>query len=545
MNHSEWPYHDLTWWINQIDQTVVPACGIPFEEPQDPESYMMTVKQRLESVLSSDNPCLTQRNPDAARTLLFRAKALKKWRLNVPGHQSRDRAAEAKRGFLLRNADAARYHAGIYADVMRELLHYWLPEPSEEQCQNGRFGPGACAERRSHPQRYIALYEWCSNEHWPEDPSGLADAQLGTARLCAVPKDWDKDRLITVEPSYSTFEQQRVRKLILESIHSGPLRGTAMDLGYTDGQAIQRGIALRASRTGRQATIDLSDASDGISWTAVQEVFPEWLVRLLFLSRTPRIVHDATGGQPLTTDLHIFAGMGNATTFPVETLYFSALMESIRITHFPSSSRKSRVSVFGDDIICDSDVASVLLEHSQEEIPGIKVNRSKSFLGASPWRESCGIYAYDGVDVTVPKVDGYTPSWCGAQGVSDLCSRLLTGPFIGLAHAIVECRPTSLENLPFSIEGYPAFSYSGLPYDILPQTRWNTRYQRREAKVTVRCERNAMYSCCDQPGVYPPASVWLTASLLGELHQDNHGRVSFPLREIERTVWRRVTPSVS
>lgn len=390
-------------------------------------------------------------NPEDVRRSLFFAKALRKWRLDVPGSTAADRAKTALDGFVQRNIAAAdASYVPLLQDEMRRLLKLWLPEIGSDGI-HGRFGPGAVEEQWPHGLRFVRLLQWVNSggAEFEDLPFGHADVDADICRLCAVPKDYAKDRLITVEPAYATFVQQRVRRLLLESVHQGPLRGTAMDLGYTDGQAIQRRFARKGSRTGKLATLDLSDASDRVSWAAVQAVFPPWVLSHLWYSRTPFFSAPTIG--VLASRMEMFAGMGNATTFIVETLFFSAYVVAFCNTF----GFRPWVSTFGDDIVTTSEAAEALLERGIT--PFFKINPAKSFVGAQRLRESCGIFAYEGYDVTVPKIDGYPDSYVGALGVADLHARLSSSTDIfQLALASRIAQVGLLPNWPFRVHRYPS-----------------------------------------------------------------------------------------
>jgi hypothetical protein len=201
-----------------------------------------------------------------------------------------------------------------------------------------------------------------------------------------------------------------------------------MDLGYSDGQRVQRKLAQRASASGEFATLDLKDASDNITWEDVQNVFPSWVVTLLEVTRSDSFTDPRNGS---TYPMAIYAGMGNATTFVVETLFFSAYVKAYAWTR----GQKCRVSTFGDDVICTDKVAQMLLEDGQA--PCFVVNGQKSFVGNDALRESCGVFAYRGVDITVPRIDGYDSTPAGREGLSALSRSLNRDPFFwGLASAV-------------------------------------------------------------------------------------------------------------
>lgn len=494
-----WPYDDHTWWVNAIHYATCPNMR-EVDCLSRPRSGVLSLEE-LNSHYGSALDALRhlEVGPGEAARYLFRHKALRKWRLAQPG-LARQRRQEAIAGFLTRNASGHLTEPipYPYSVWMREVLAEWLPVPADMSLVTGRFGPGACAERYTRAERLLRLADWEAQlwYHWPERPHPrCAEADHLRARLCAVPKQYDKDRLITVEPCYASFVQQAARQYILQSIHEGPLRGTCMDLGWTDGQSIQRRLALRASRKRNLATIDLSDASDRIGWTHVQQVFPPHILDWLWQARTPMISVDKSDADGAAAsadvDLMIYAGMGNATTFAIETLFFAAVVYAVARAH----GSKTFVSVFGDDVICHSDTAKTLCDLN---FPFFVVNRSKSFLGDDHLRESCGIFAFRGADITVPKVDGYPNTWDGRGAVCDLHRRCLEGNFPFL-HRLAYCIASEgqLVNWPVHLPGYPTLDNPWLAYELgydqLPEVRWNPGLQRHEYRVPIRRPKYRSY----------------------------------------------------
>lgn len=116
--------------------------------------------------------------------------------------------------------------------------------------------------------------------------------------------------------------------------------------------------------------------------------------------------------------------MGSALCFPVQTIVYTAVNilaaylwwrgssdEPINdlIARLPferlfqkeyigSSQRLHAPRVYGDDIICDARVTSIVIELLH--LLGFQVNTEKSFVGDHPYRESCGGHFYRGEDVT-------------------------------------------------------------------------------------------------------------------------------------------------
>lgn len=96
--------------------------------------------------------------------------------------------------------------------------------------------------------------------------------------------------------------------------------------------------------------------------------------------------------------------MGNACTFPVETLIFLSVALSavltqrgLRPTPKNIKSLAGQVAVFGDDIIVPVDCRELVVDAL--EVLDFKVNTHKSFWNGN-FRESCGVDAFQGCNVT-------------------------------------------------------------------------------------------------------------------------------------------------
>jgi len=96
--------------------------------------------------------------------------------------------------------------------------------------------------------------------------------------------------------------------------------------------------------------------------------------------------------------------MGSALCFPVEAMYFYTIcvLASLKYRNLPCTARNVyRVSrgiyVYGDDIIVPTDQADTVLDYLRKY--NCKVNNAKTFV-TGKFRESCGVDAYDGYEVT-------------------------------------------------------------------------------------------------------------------------------------------------
>jgi len=218
---------------------------------------------------------------------------------------------------------------------------------------------------------------WMASQASNRFPSGnLVDG----SKLLFVPKSAKTDRAICVEPTVNAFFQRGVGDYIR--------RRLARSGCNLNDQSTNQLLARKGSIDGSLSTLDLSAASDSISYLLVQELLPEpWFV-LLDAMRSPATVYNSA-----SIKLEKFSSMGNGYTFELESLLFLAI---VRSTVEYMGCDEALVSVYGDDIICPTEcfdkVCSVL------EFCGFSSNKSKSF-SSGLFRESCGAHWFRGLDV--------------------------------------------------------------------------------------------------------------------------------------------------
>jgi hypothetical protein len=128
------------------------------------------------------------------------------------------------------------------------------------------------------------------------------------------------------------------------------------------------------------------------------------------------MVQNISPDHPKMIVLKKFSTMGSAVTFPIQSIVFYILTTfAVMLQEYNEAIYDSdctlgydsfdwwkpegmpEVSVFGDDIIAPVDAYHTieLVLHQC----GLKINNSKTFTGSN-FRESCGMYAFRGVDVT-------------------------------------------------------------------------------------------------------------------------------------------------
>lgn len=228
-------------------------------------------------------------------------------------------------------------------------------------------------------------------------------------RVVQVPKTLKAPRIIAVEPVCMQYVQQALMERCVSLLERHPL--TAGRVNFTD-QTVNQKLALESSLSGRNATLDLKDASDRVSSRLVWRMLETVPVfrDALFASRTKTADVPGHGIIPLAR----FASMGSAMCFPIEAMVFytiaiSAIIRSSgrRVSLARIKSVSKDVRVYGDDIIVPSHYA--LLVKSELEYFNLRVNTSKSFW-TGKFRESCGMDAFDGHQVTPTYVRRMLPS---------------------------------------------------------------------------------------------------------------------------------------
>jgi hypothetical protein len=197
--------------------------------------------------------------------------------------------------------------------------------------------------------------------------------------IMTVPKNAKTDRVIAVEPGINLWFQQGVGGMLARR-----LRRVGVDL--TD-QVRNQQLACQSSKDSELATVDFSSASDSIARAVVEELLPPRWFALMDCCRSKYRVD----GQ-MAKKWEKFSSMGNAFTFPLQSLIFFAAAQSC--CEMLGISQQD-ISVYGDDVIIP--VAVYDLFSSFTEFLGFRVNARKSF-SSGPFRESCGAHYYDGIN---------------------------------------------------------------------------------------------------------------------------------------------------
>lgn len=213
------------------------------------------------------------------------------------------------------------------------------------------------------------------------------------SRATTVPKSDTIRRMIAIEPTGNMFFQQGLMLMMYKRMAQYGLSVDVLPEAHKQ-------LAWHSSLDGRKATIDFSSASDCVSMDLLEWLLPDRWFHVVDLTRCESM--DVEGHL---TKLNMSSTMGNAVTFPLETIVFYCLAQATRLEHmtnsnscFPEVEDRLECSVFGDDCVVPSEIANHFI--SICESVGFIVNKEKSFYDPEPgFRESCGGDYYRGWDV--------------------------------------------------------------------------------------------------------------------------------------------------
>lgn len=270
-------------------------------------------------------------------------------------------------------------------------------------------GSSACEKWDSLIQSGVSvnslnLLEFLTGSDWLREPSLISVNYQHlncpfAARVNAVPKQWDKPRLITVEPTEKALLQKGLGDNLVSYLQE---TGFVRDHFPVHDQTESRNLCLVGSYTGSFATIDLHSASDSVrldwikSATSRLPCFHQAILDARSEEVEVQLRADVDGYR---IPLRKYAGMGNRLTFPLEVLTFASIVsEAIHLCG--GDPKRATWLVYGDDIIVPTEYYSQTVEGLQRY--GFIVNDEKSYHGNAVhvFRESCGMWALDGYDVT-------------------------------------------------------------------------------------------------------------------------------------------------
>ena len=330
----------------------------------------------------------------------------------------------------------------LFTDVS-DRLWSWLSRYRDEWYGSviPKHGPGATAEGITGNKKYtfhtwhdrlepyfpLTQYAFGSlsaieSEEFEKVTIIPEDEEL-PVKVITVPKTLKSPRIIAIEPVCMQYTQQAISRFLVGVIENA--RMTSGHVNFTN-QGVNQALALRSSRDGSMATLDLSSASDRVERELALSMFncvPD-LRDAIDACRSKRAA--LPDGRILT--LRKFASMGSALCFPVESMYFYTIciVGLLQSRCLPVTSRNifkmtREVYIYGDDIVVPANDSDAVIAHLHKY--HCKVNFNKTF-GVGKFRESCGVDAYDGKSVTPTYLRELPPD--NRQSASQLVSWVAT-----------------------------------------------------------------------------------------------------------------------
>jgi hypothetical protein len=353
---------------------------------------------------------------------------------------------------------------------------------------------------------------------WNHSPSGqnrrgVVSSDNLSSKLICVPKTQKGPRLIASEPICNQYCQQAIADFLTTQMEKS-LIGKSVTI---NDQRPSRKLALESSKTGSHITVDLSNASDRLSCWIVERAFRcnISLLRAFHAVRTPELSNDIDRKHPSKILLRKFAPMGAAVTFPVQSIVFAMLsLTAVLVTKgWTVSSKNIRrasrlIQVYGDDIIVPKSTGQVLfylLEHLW-----LKVSKTKTFVEGN-FRESCGMDAYQGYDVTPAYVlepfDQSRPSSVSSvlEASNNFFSKGLWKAAQYLESTIPHKWRKSFPVVRYGEAGFGLRSFSGSSISHLKK-RWNDDYQCYDRRVAILRTRSATR----RPSEYDALFQWFS-----------------------------------
>jgi len=433
-----------------------------------------------------------------------------------------ERTQRAMSGFVQTEHDLAEFSTDDETNARFDLVSRYL----WDICVSGfdpstlvpRHGPGTTADGKSGNRKYSwdrwhervetyfpflenAYSVSAAHEEEFDKVTFYPEGEELPVKVTPVPKTQKGPRIIAIEPCTMQYAQGALQRWLYARIESSVM--SAGHVNFVD-QSINQRLAMKSSIDMQEATIDLSDASDRVP-----------------LSMAKRMILAASQGDPslweaidscrsrfaklpngqLVGPLLKFASMGSALCFPIEAMYFytccveaSLLEQGLPVTRENVFNVSRDVYVYGDDIIIPKANATAVLKRLAQY--NCKVNLNKSFWNGN-FRESCGVDAYRGQDVTPVYVRKLHPENRRQHDVFislvETRNSFYKKGFWNTARYLDQILEKHLGELPLVRDGAPMLGRFTF-LDIRPivrlsvlreGVRWNERYHRFEVKGWV------------------------------------------------------------
>jgi hypothetical protein len=302
--------------------------------------------------------------------------------------------------------------------VKQSLYEFWyknnqsepLVSDMRELFLRGRAGPGASISARD-TDFYTKMFDsslsstaglppiwercvsmtglWSSAEHERQKLHGIDVVEC--SRYSFVNKTTKIARGICTEPSINMWFQLGLGSVLEDRLSS------FYGVDIKQQQFVNRALARRGSVEGCFSTIDLESASDSLCTSVLKQILPRSFFAWLEMLRCKET--QLPSGERV--ELSMISTMGNGFTFPLETVVFCSIVQSVyRYLGIPLKGRglaeTRNFGVFGDDIIVDSKATRLVLRLLY--LLGFQANADKTFVEGR-FRESCGADYIDGINI--------------------------------------------------------------------------------------------------------------------------------------------------
>jgi hypothetical protein len=326
-----------------------------------------------------------QRSLNKWKTANQRCMVLEKWWDLRPGgsimEAVREELAYILRGNLAVSVDDCGFSNGSTSRTGKASLDKWRFLSNYYPCYKGEV---------SYP--FITAVWTASsgkgNSYLEElIPSEAEKLDSGFPKLIGVPKSFSEFRIIAPEHPLKNYWGTAVLKALRRLLEEN---GSMAFINERD-QSANQSVAQLGAFVG-MATVDLSSASDTISKALFFDLLP-MRYRHVFTQLTSGSVELPDGNLK---KLYSLFTSGHPLTWLVEACYFLALTRvAIRLNGYPNY--RDLAFVYGDDLELPCECFQTVCELL--ELFGHKVNTRKSYTKGL-FRESCGAWYYDGMEVT-------------------------------------------------------------------------------------------------------------------------------------------------
>lgn len=202
-----------------------------------------------------------------------------------------------------------------------------------------------------------------------------------------VPKGINRKRGVSMEDTPNQYYQ----KILFDRMDKHFNNHPRMEIDLHD-QEKSRWLAQFGSKSGLYGTLDLSCASDTVTWTLVKSVFRD-CPRLLSLFIRLRTRKTYLKDADIMVDMEKAFPMGSALCFPLECTIFAAIIEL--------ANRNLGVwtyyRVYGDDMVVHKSIAHEVCRLLEEL--HFKLNKEKSYMPGSAFTEACGGEYWQGIEI--------------------------------------------------------------------------------------------------------------------------------------------------